>query len=164
MNTRKNITNSLFIICPFCQLENFLRTKFGDDILFMTATAGVLNFNDDEISAIKDFIKREQISTIYVVNDIGCNFIEEAINNKKEFGLPCESELRKQWQTIQSKVESQNSLREKNKIVAENNLQQQAKYLASTKILKHEIDALQISIHTLIIDKHESINHLLILN
>ena len=162
----KNLTpkNSLFIICPFCQLENFLRAKFGDDIFFMTATAGVLNFNEDEISAIKDFIKREQISTIYVVNDIGCNFIEEAINNKKEFGLPYETELRKQFQTIQSEEESQNSLEKKKIIVAENNLQQQAKYLAATKILKHEIETSQISIRTLITNKHESINHQFKLN
>ena len=32
-------TNTLFIICPFCQLENYLRTKFGEDVFFMTATA-----------------------------------------------------------------------------------------------------------------------------
>ena len=46
-------TNTLFIICPFCQLENYLRTKFGEDVFFMTATAGVLNFSEDEITAIK---------------------------------------------------------------------------------------------------------------
>ena len=164
MEKRKFIPNSLFIICPFCELENFLRTKFGDDIYFMTATAGVLNFNEDEISALKDFIRREQISTIYVVNDIGCNFIEEAIDNTKEFGLHCETELRKQLQTIQSELGTQNLKGEKKRVLTENNLQQQAKYLASTKILKHEIETLQIRIHTLITNKYDSINHKFKLN
>ena len=44
MNKIENVNpqNSLFIICPFCQLENYLRTKFGEDVFFMTATAGIL--------------------------------------------------------------------------------------------------------------------------
>ena len=160
MNKIENVNaqNSLFIICPFCELENYLRTKFGGDVFFMTATAGVLNFSEDEIAAIKNFIEREQISTIYVVNDVGCNFIEEAINNKKEFGLSCETELRRQLQAIQSEVESQNSLGKKKLLLAQNNIQEQAKYLNSIKILNHEINTRTIKIHTLITDKNEIIN------
>lgn len=155
----KNLTNqnSLFIICPFCQLENYLRTKFGEDVFFMTATAAVLNFNYDELTVIKDFIKREQISTIYVVNDVSCNFIEEAINNKKEFGLYCEKELRMLVQNSNSIIEVKNSLETKKEMLAENNVSKQLMYLNSEKIF-HEASFLKIKIHGMITDKNKSNN------
>ncbi len=159
-----NTHNLLFIICPFCQLENYLRTKFGDDILFMTSTAGVLNFCSDELAVIKEFIKREQIQSIYLVNDVGCNFIEEAIIGKKEFGMNAEHQLRKLLQNIQPKITNEVSLHETKRIVAERNLHQQKKYLASLNILKHEVETLEIKIHTLIIDKHQSIPNNFTLN
>lgn len=149
--------NSLFIICPFCQLENYLQSQFGEDIYFLTSTAGVLFFWEDELPAIKEFIKREQIQNIYLVNDVGCNFIEEAIMGKKEFGMNAERQLRKLLQTIQPKITSEVSLNKTKRIIAESNLQQQEKYLASINILKHEVETLEIKIHTLIIDKHQSL-------
>jgi hypothetical protein len=166
MNEIENINakDSLFIICPFCQLETFLRTKFGEDIFFMTATAGVLNFCSDEISAVKGCVKREKIKNIYLVNDVGCNFIAEAIKNEDGFGLNAERQLRNLLHTIRSKVNSVLSLEEKKKVVAENNAHEQAEYLASEKIFKHEVTTLEIIIHKLIINKREKDNHTVKLN
>lgn len=157
-------TNSLFIICPFCQLENYLRTNFGDDIYFMTSTAGVLFFWADELPSIKEFIEREKIQNIYLVNDLGCNFIEEAIIGKKEFGMNAEQQLRKLLQNIQPKITNEVSLHETKRIVAKLNLHQQKKYLASLNIVNHEVENLEVKIHTIIIDKDQSISNNFTLN
>lgn len=155
MNKIENVNaqNALFIICPFCQLENFLRTKYGDDLFFITAPAAVLNFNADEVLALKEFFKREHITDIYLVNDVGCNFNDEAIKNKKEFGLHCEKQLRV---LLNSNSKSQDSLRTKNELLAENNILKQLEYLNSEEIFKHEISALGINIHGIITDKKET--------
>lgn len=151
-----NIKNALFIICPFCQLENFLRTKFGDNVFFITAPAAVLNFSSDELSAIKDYLIRETIKDIYLVNDVSCNFIDEAINNKKEFGLHCEKQLRGLWQNSNSNLKTQDSLKTKNELLLENNILKQLEYLNAPEIFKHEISALGINIHGIITDKKET--------
>jgi hypothetical protein len=158
MNKIENVNaqNELFIICPFCQLENFLRTKYGDDLFFITAPAAVFNFNADEVLALKDFFKREHITDIYLVNDVSCNFIDEAIKNKKEFGLHCEKQLRGLLQYSNSNFKSQDSLRTKNELLAENNVLKQLEYLNSEEIFKHEISALGINIHGIITDKKET--------
>ena len=157
INENKSMKNKLFIICPFCQLENHLRNKYGNDIFFMTTTAGILNLEADEISTIKNFIQRENITDIYLISDIGCNFIEEAIKNEKEFGLLAEQQLRSLIQNMLPKINSTFSRQEVKKIVAETNVQQQAKYLASENILNYEITSFEIKIHTLITNKHEII-------
>ena len=147
--------NTLFIICPFCQLENYLRTTFGEDVFFMTATAGVLNFSEAETTAIKDFIEREKISTICVVNDVACNFIEEAITNKKKFGLYCENKLRLLLQNLDLITESKHSLKEKRELLAHANVTKQLEYLNSEKIFKQKIQVSGINTRVLITNKNK---------
>ncbi|MDQ3142743.1 MAG: hypothetical protein M3Q56_10915 [Bacteroidota bacterium] len=156
-----NAQNALFIICPFCQLEKYLRNKYGEELYFLTSTAAVFNFNDDEVSAIKDFLIRENVKDIYLVNDVSCNFIEEAITNKKEFGLHCEKELRMLVQNSISLIESQGSLEAKKEFLAENNVLKQLEYLKTEKIFKQEIEDLGIKIHGIITDKHRSNNSII---
>ena len=57
-----SMSNKLFLVCPFSSMENFIREKYGDNVFFMTAMAAILNFNSEEISAIKLFIEREKVS------------------------------------------------------------------------------------------------------
>ena len=147
--------NTLFIICPFCQLENYLRTKFGEDVFFITATAGVLNFSEAETTAIKDFIEREKISTICVVNDVACNFIDEAIANKKEFGLYCERELRLLLQNLDLIMESKHSWKEKRELLANANVTKQLEYLNSENIFKQKIQVSGINTRVLITNKNK---------
>jgi hypothetical protein len=152
-----NAQNALFMICPFCNLENFLRTKFGNDIFFITAPAAILNFSDNELISVKEFMIRENIKNIYLVNDVSCNFIEEAISNKKEFGLRCEKELRMLVQNSNSIIERKNSLEIKKEMLAENNVTKQLMYLNSEKIF-HETSILKIKIDGMITDKNKSNN------
>ena len=82
------MNNKLFIICPFSQMELYLQKKFGNEIYFITAPASIIQWNQKEyINAIGDFIKRENIREIYLVNDTDCRFISNIINKKKLYGL-----------------------------------------------------------------------------
>jgi carbonic anhydrase len=86
--------NKLFIICPFSGLEHFLRTKYGEDVFFLTYSASILQHNDYEyITELRQFILREKIKSITFVNDISCRFIKQVIQQKQKFGLASESTL-----------------------------------------------------------------------
>lgn len=76
--------NKLFIICPFSNIENFLRKEYGNDILFMTYSGGMIQYADfDFLNHVKDIILQEKIKQIFFANDINCNFIEDAIMKKR---------------------------------------------------------------------------------
>lgn len=83
------MANQLFVICPFSGMESFLQDKFGNDIYFLTYSAAVLQYQEFEyISEVKQFLYRERIKTIYIVNDTSCRFINEIIRRNKIPGLP----------------------------------------------------------------------------
>lgn len=152
--------NSLFIICPFCQLESFIRTNFGSEIFFITIPAVVLNFNKSEISDIRDFIFRMKIENIYVVNDISCNFLEEAINNEKVFGLDCEKELRINVKLFDFLSENHLSSVIKKEILAKSNIGKQVSYLNSLNLFNRHIEPSEKKVHGLILDQHTLVNSL----
>ncbi|CAN5593965.1 hypothetical protein BH11BAC2_BH11BAC2_15460 [soil metagenome] len=148
-----NPNASLYITCPFCQLNHFLEERFGTEIYFLSSTAMVLNYNESEITSIKDFLRQKNIKNVYLVTDISCNFLEEALTYKKEFGLNCEKELRLLAQKLDSTYERNVPLEIKKGRLAEHNIIQQLGYLNNEKILKSEIDMLGINVQGLITDK-----------
>jgi hypothetical protein len=75
-------------------MDSFLQEKYGDDIFFLTYSGAVLSNNEiDYTIAIRDFIWKQKISTIYFVNDISCRFINGIINKSKLIGLASEKIL-----------------------------------------------------------------------
>lgn len=145
--------NCLFIICPFCQLEYFLRAKFGEKVFFYTVPGGVLNFHTDETFWLSEFLRREQITDIYLVNDVSCNFIEEAINGKQEFGLNCERQFRELLKKLSADFENL-YLKEKKELLAKTNVLAQLDYLKTQNFLKDEIPQDKIRVHGMITDKN----------
>lgn len=78
-------------MCPFSNMELFLQKKYGKDIFFMTPSGGVIPTEDIAfLEATRDFIERENINTIYFVNDTSCRFINNVINKVKLAGLQSE--------------------------------------------------------------------------
>jgi len=146
-------SNILFIICPFCQLEHFLRAKFGEKVFFYTVPGGVLNFHTVETFWLSEFLRREQITDLYLVNDVSCNFIEEAINGKQEFGLNCERQFRELLKKLSADFESL-YLKEKKELLAKTNVLAQLNYLKTQNFLKDEIPQDKIRVHGMITDKN----------
>lgn len=93
----KNINamnNTLFIVCPFSTMEPFLRAKFGHDAFFMTAAGADLPQGPwDFTEAVADFLMRERIDTICIVNDMSCRFVDAIVRRKTLHGLPVETVL-----------------------------------------------------------------------
>lgn len=86
--------NQLFIVCPFSCMEAYLQKRYGKDIFFLTYSAGVIQLNDHEyLEVIEQFILREGIKKIYLVNDTSCRFLNSIIEQNKMTGLASEKEL-----------------------------------------------------------------------
>ncbi len=78
--------NLLFIVCPFSGMETYLQNRYGNNILFLTFSGAVLQFQEFEyILEVRDFIEREKIKKIYIVNDTSCRFINGIIKKDKIF-------------------------------------------------------------------------------
>jgi len=88
------MANKLFIVCPFSCLENFLKQRYGKDIFFLTYSAAVIQYRDfDYLYKVKEFAIREEINTIYLVNDTSCRFINGIINQGGLSGLASENAI-----------------------------------------------------------------------
>jgi hypothetical protein len=82
-----NMSNQLFIVCPFSNLENYLNVEYANESYFLTSSIGILLNEDFEYaSELKQFIYRENIKTIYFVNDTSCRFINGIIQKNTLYG------------------------------------------------------------------------------
>jgi hypothetical protein len=136
--------NKLFLVCPFCQIENFIIKHYGK-AFFYTAPAAMFHFESDSLQAIKEFITREDVREIYLVGETSCNFTNNVLDNKDLSGLQCETEIQK----LISIGDSPQSLTEKM-------MKHQANRLRSKELFGKEIEAGNTSLHILITDKKEN--------
>ena len=52
-----NMNNKLFLVCPFSNMENFIRKKYGPNIFFMTSIAGIFQSKDENyVKAIRGIL------------------------------------------------------------------------------------------------------------
>ena len=84
----------LFLICPLCQLENFIASRYRD-AFFLTAPAAIFRFEADESQIIHEFILREQIKEVYLVAETSCNYTNLVLEAGGFSGRYCEFEIGK---------------------------------------------------------------------
>lgn len=137
--------NKLFLVCPFCQMENFIVNHYGE-VFFLTASGAVFIFESDELKVIKEFIARENIQRIYLVGETSCNFTKNILENSNYSGLFCENEIQK----LKSSGDTPHSLTLKI-------LKEQANRLCSVNFFGNEIASKKISLHSLLTVKNENI-------
>ncbi len=148
--------NTLFFICSFSQLEHFIREKYGDDVFFITALGDVFEFEDANYAeVIRDFIKRENITDIFVVNDTSCRFIKRVLEKEKGFETFSEEVMINLLIDNYSVVMQTNSLIEQKKTLAELNIMRQVKEILSNELFLQPIIQNKISIKGLITTKAE---------
>lgn len=76
--------NKLFFVCPFSDLENFIRDNYGYDSYFITLPGAVFRTDDtDFMRDTSDFIRRKQIGDVYIVNDTSCPFINDILLRRR---------------------------------------------------------------------------------
>ena len=148
---RQNKPSSLFIVCPFCQIENLIKSKFGTDVFFMTTPAGVLNLNNEQLMELKRFFGRQSIKNIYLVNDISCNFLVDTILQKSEFGLQCEKVLRELYH--QNSFHTKLSTQRRCELLARYNLSKQILSLNKNEKLNLQDEFIDLKTYTLVTDK-----------
>jgi len=136
--------NRLFVVCPFCQMENFIVKHYGE-VFFFTAPAAIFNIGSEELRVIKEFITRENIRGIYLVGETSCNFTKNVLDNTNHPGLPWETEIEK----LKSVDDTLCSLTLKI-------LKEQANRLRSESFFGKEIASGNILLHTLQTVKNEN--------
>ena len=147
------MNNKLFLVCPFSFMENFIRQKYGDDVFFMTAMATVMHFEREEISAIKLFIEREKVQEIIITSDTSCRFINGALKCEKEFGSYAETQIKNIVLENEDALAKTNSEEEKQKIIANSIVKNQAQEIRSSNLFLSEIFKSKIIIKGIITTK-----------
>lgn len=84
----------LFFVCPFSQIEYFIRKSFGD-VYFATAPGTIFSFDNEAFTQeIGAFISQKHIERIYFLCEINSHFITNALNGGNPFGLASEAKIR----------------------------------------------------------------------
>lgn len=85
--------NKLFLVCPFCRIEEDIREAFGD-VNFITAPASIFNLNDISVAReLRYLIMMENVTGLYVVCDEGCDILNAALWGQPH-GLHCDDVLK----------------------------------------------------------------------
>lgn len=149
--------NKLFLICPDCQIDHFIKEKYGNDIFFLTALGAVFNFNEvNYIEAIADFMERESIAEIFIVNDTSCRFIKSILEKEKGYGTYAEHVLLNLLIDNYSNIMVSSSLMDKKKTLMELNIQRQALEILSNELFLPQIVQAKIRLKGLITTKAEN--------
>ncbi len=152
------MSNKLFLVCPFSCMENFIRQKYGEDVFFLTAMAAAFQYSEEEyVAAIKDFITRENITEILIVNDTSCRFINSVLKKEKGFGTPVEKIIQEILIDNFPTIMQNQSLIEQQKQLASLNIKQQAKEIMKPELFLQQIIQNKICIRGVVTAKAENI-------
>ena len=146
-----NMNNKLFLVCPFSCMENVIIQKYGDDVFFITGIAAGLQLNEEGYAAvIKDFISRENITEVFIVNDTSCRFINNVLNNENSFGTHSETVIQNLFDENFYSLLKGKTLNEQQVILAELNIKRQAKEMMKPDLFLNQITKGKICIKGLI--------------
>lgn len=143
----------LYLICPDCHLEYALRDTFSQDAYFLTALGAVFDFSKvDYVEVLNQFINREMISEIIIVNDINCTFIKNVIFRENNYNTRAEHELEKLKKNNAEKFFLLDTNKQK-QLLAKLNIYRQAYELSDIDFMYGKINHKIISISGLIHDR-----------
>lgn len=147
--------HKLFLVCPFSCMEHFLRQKYGANSFFMTATGGVFQLDENEILAeLKYFIRRQKINEIFIVSDISCRFINNAINGGLTNGYYSEIVIQKLLEDNYNFVIENKTIQDQQIKLAELIVKRQSSELKKANCLQQEIVQNKILIRELVTSKN----------
>ncbi|MBC5993682.1 carbonic anhydrase [Pontibacter cellulosilyticus] len=142
--------NKLFLICPHSKLEHFLGSKYKN-AYFLTALAAAFKLNEHTyIEELIDFIERESVEEVIVVNDVDCQFIESVLSKKKGYGTYAEEVLVDLLIDNYAEVMSGSSVEVQKEKLAELNVQRQIQQLLSSEYFLQQVVLQKIKIKGLI--------------
>ncbi len=149
--------NSLFLVCPFSNLEQFLRQQYGQEVFFLTAMAGQSQFHElPYAEAVIDLIEREQLSELYLVNDTACRFMNGLLDEAPTHGSMAEGKLEQLLVENYCEIKSQPTRTAQLKKMAAFNLQAQLHEITSNSFLQTWLTQNRLEIKGLITSKAEN--------
>jgi carbonic anhydrase len=151
------MNRKLFLICPDARVEHFLRTKFGGESIFLTALGAVFNFRAIQyIEDLSDYLHRERIEEIFIVNDLSCRFIDRILRKERNFGTYTEEVLQDLLIDHYHAIMQQPTLKDQHERLAAYNIDRQAREILSNELLQQQIVASDILIKGLITNQKEN--------
>ena len=139
-------------------MELYLQNKYGNEIYFITAPAAIVQWGQKEYTdAVSDFIKRESIREIFLVNDVSCRFIDNIIHKEKLYGLYSEKILEDIYIEHFFSHFKNNPSSEKKVKLAELNINYQIEELMKSSALGHYVLKDNIQLKGLVTSKKENL-------
>ena len=146
--------DKVFVVCPFSSIESFLRQHYGDDLFFVSATAGMLQYEDvDYLKEVIWLLESQSVSELFVVNDLSCPFINKVLHHSKSINHAVEKVLQKLYADHKAILTHQPSLREKQEMLAMLNVIQQVNQFI-VPVLIPGLPHQNIKVNALVTDKN----------
>lgn len=150
--------NKLFVVCPFSNMEIFLKNNYGPDAYFLTFTGANIQHQELEcMSEVRHLIISENIQAIYIVNDTSCRFIHGMLTGNWSFNMPSLSVFEDLYIEHYSTLFKNQSLIHQQRKMAELNVKYQVSELLDSFILGGCIRDLHIDIRGLITTKSKNL-------
>ena len=154
--------NQLFIVFPFSCMETYLQNKYGNNIFFLTFSGAVLQFQEFEyILEVRDFIEREKIKKIYIVNDTSCKFINGIIKKDKIFKLQAQRVIEELYIDNYFSDFKDQSLNHQQFKLAELNIKNQINGILNSTLLGKYISEFDIEVKSIITSKEKKLYKLI---
>jgi carbonic anhydrase len=148
--------SNLFLICPECHIEQAIRDYYGNNnVFFLTALGTVFDISAfEDAEEINDFLSREGVGSIYVVDDSSCTFIQNVLRGVTH-STEAEDVLYELYDEHKSFFEMDNPAKDKAHKLAELNIHRQAQALDNTAFLGSKMKNKDVHIKGLIFDREE---------
>jgi hypothetical protein len=147
----------LFIVCPFSQLETFLSARFGETSYFLTAAGSVLFLEPIKFTnALEDFLIREAIEEIAVVNEWSSVFIRNALNEELEPVIETAQILHKTYLQHREDILSDNTFENRCRQLAFLNSRRQLSELLKNVSIGKIIQSKNIQLKCLVVHRRQN--------
>lgn len=147
-------TKKLFVVCPFSQIEGFLRYKFGQESMFATAMAGNPQVEDALwLNSLVDTIRREGVTELCLVQDLQCRFLQVVMSGEAGFGTLCEEQLRQILDNNREKISAESCWADQLFAFASLKIANQANQIASLPLMEQLIRETGLSVQGMVTDK-----------
>lgn len=147
-------TKRLFVVCPFSQIEGFLRYKYGQESMFATAMAGNPQVEDALwLNSLVDTIRREGVTELFLVQDLQCRFLQVVMSGDAGFGTLCEVQLHQIVENNREKISAESSWANQLFAFASLKIVNQTNQIASLPLMVQLIQETGLSVQGIVSDK-----------
>ncbi|MCK0159075.1 carbonic anhydrase [Allomuricauda sp. F6463D] len=146
--------HNLFLICPDCYIEQSIRAKYGNNSFFLTALGSVFGIETFEyVEEVSQFISNEEVSSIFLVNDYKCSFIQNALFHKNDFNTKSEQVLKLLLKSNREDITSMKSVDDKAIRLAKLNIYRQAFEIMEVAFIGNRVQDGLIKVIGLVYDR-----------